>query len=671
MSEKAEFFATTPPPHSEAAFLRPQITGVGIGRKIEWVSEPSLPSGKKSLSEMMKKTLEIVEDGLESIGSRTQEEAEMHQTRLEEVKNHAISQIREGKAGRWFQNYRIKKIEKRFNQIILKISEKKEILAGKKAILEKGKASKIVINIMERLKAISATIPHEDSEELSREGTALAETIADNDTPITYDFQKKISEFENKVVDLERSLLIGPCGTTRARLKALSATVPIEMKARFEALQSRGLALTPPSHEELKNPETMAGFQRDLAKFMTDVEKLEQEVIHSLQADLNVSPDVAKQIFEAGKTNWKSLITRDVDGKIKQNHNIPHLKIYEAPGFGLVADFGMEDVGSGTYKRAKAVQRIGGQVYVRLTARTKEAKPAFETDIHTEADARVVLDGIPNIAGMTKIEYLNTKGELKTRYIMTKYEGDLWDLVLTSGTKQSCEKALQCCKGVFSAVSAIHKAGRVHGDLKLANILFHGDEGFVSDFGFLSEKGKEWTCTGTLIYMSPETFFNPSSATYTTQMDMFSLGILLLAIVDRNRYVLWHQEMLQLKASFKERENLLDTMSLEIEQKKEKLTANRESLSSDQFAEEQAALQAKIAAYQLQEAAFYADYEKEYKKLHSLLQQDLLAAMPPPQGIPPQRADSLPGLIHDLINYDPLGRPDCTVAEERFTQLFW
>jgi len=161
MSEKAEFFATTPLPHSEAAFLSPRITGEGIGRKIEWISEPSLPSGKKSFSEMMKKTLEIVEKGLESIGSLSQEEAEMHQQLLKEVKNHAISQIREGKAGRWFHNSRIKNIEKKFDQIILKITEKKEAIAEKKALLEKGKVSKIVINIMDRLCAISGSITRE------------------------------------------------------------------------------------------------------------------------------------------------------------------------------------------------------------------------------------------------------------------------------------------------------------------------------------------------------------------------------------------------------------------------------------------------------------------------------------------------------------------------------
>jgi serine/threonine protein kinase len=156
----------------------------------------------------------------------------------------------------------------------------------------------------------------------------------------------------------------------------------------------------------------------------------------------------------------------------------------------------------------------------------------------------------------------------------------------------------------------MHARHYIHGDLKLENVLVLGDHGFVNDFGFLTEVTKKLPCDGIPLYMAPETIFGPKPRMADPKQDMFSLGLILLAIVKPEFYNEWQA-----------RAEVL-----------------RENVEKGQLAADA--------------------YEKEYKDAHTALQ--IFVG---------RNADPFMPLIHELISYDPKGRPSCEEAEERFTQL--
>jgi serine/threonine protein kinase len=315
----------------------------------------------------------------------------------------------------------------------------------------------------------------------------------------------------------------------------------------------------------------------------------------------------------------------------------------------LIADYGIKEIGKGSFKRAKTILQIGGETRVRLTSAKKARERELQTliekegalgekadaaklqkfhdelaklqstfllDIGGEDKAREVLKDVPNIAGMTKIQYWSREkpgkpSQLKTRYIMTKYEGDLWSLAITSTEQADHEKALRCCMGVFDCLQKMHEKGFVHGDLKLFNVLFKGDTGFVSDFGFCREEGCPFPHVGNPVYMAPEGVFG-SNKLYNKSMDMFSFGIMLLAIVDPSRYLQWEEAMKELK----------------------KIKTGDGAKPQDQ-------------------------YKQTYLDSHATLMADLA-----------KRQDPIcKELIVPLLNLDPEKRPKINAAKETFTRL--
>ena len=196
---------------------------------------------------------------------------------------------------------------------------------------------------------------------------------------------------------------------------------------------------------------------------------------------------------------------------------------------------------------------------------------------------------------------------------MTKYEGDLWSLAIKSTEQADHEKALRCCIGVCDCLQQMHEKGFVHGDLKLLNVLFKGNTGFVSDFGFCSEVEKPILHTGTVLYQAPEKVFNLSRK-LDKSMDMFSFGIMLLGIVDRNRYLQWRKDIEELK----------------------RITTSRGSVPENR-------------------EAMY----KKYCDLHSKLMADLAKSSDP----------ICTDLIFPLLNFDPTKRPTIGEAKATFTRL--
>jgi serine/threonine-protein kinase len=116
--------------------------------------------------------------------------------------------------------------------------------------------------------------------------------------------------------------------------------------------------------------------------------------------------------------------------------------------------------------------------------------------------------------------------------VMELIEGRDLAAVLRGGPLPVPE-ALRVAERVAGALSAAHAAGIVHRDVKPANVLLHGDDVTVVDFGIaaatqaagaaLTEPG---TVVGTADYMAPE---QAEGAEVTPASDVYALGCLLTA----------------------------------------------------------------------------------------------------------------------------------------------
>jgi tRNA A-37 threonylcarbamoyl transferase component Bud32 len=118
--------------------------------------------------------------------------------------------------------------------------------------------------------------------------------------------------------------------------------------------------------------------------------------------------------------------------------------------------------------------------------------------------------------------------------------GALTDLLVTTTgeTRMSEQQIATVCKSVLKALAYLHSNGVIHRDIKSDSILLSTD-GFVklSDFGFcaqvMNEKKaqtiKRKSLVGTPYWMSPEVI---SRTPYSTEVDIWSLGIMVMEMVD-------------------------------------------------------------------------------------------------------------------------------------------
>lgn len=122
-------------------------------------------------------------------------------------------------------------------------------------------------------------------------------------------------------------------------------------------------------------------------------------------------------------------------------------------------------------------------------------------------------------------------------YVMPLVEGgSLADRIAARG-RLPVDEAVRLADQVASALGHAHGTGVVHRDVKPANILLHGDQAIVADFGIaraLEAAGDETlTATGavvgTPVYMSPEQAFE--QATVDGRSDLYALGCVLFEML--------------------------------------------------------------------------------------------------------------------------------------------
>ncbi|XP_012530738.1 serine/threonine-protein kinase Chk2 [Monomorium pharaonis] len=115
--------------------------------------------------------------------------------------------------------------------------------------------------------------------------------------------------------------------------------------------------------------------------------------------------------------------------------------------------------------------------------------------------------------------------------------GELFDKIKSTGKLSE-----PCAKMIFYqivlAVHYLHKEGITHRDLKLENILLKDNSDYplvkVSDFGlskFVDTQTMMKTFCGTPMYVAPEILSTHGRSSYTKQVDVWSLGVILYICV--------------------------------------------------------------------------------------------------------------------------------------------
>ncbi|XP_062292807.1 serine/threonine-protein kinase PAK 6-like isoform X2 [Scomber scombrus] len=105
---------------------------------------------------------------------------------------------------------------------------------------------------------------------------------------------------------------------------------------------------------------------------------------------------------------------------------------------------------------------------------------------------------------------------------------------IVSETRLNEEQIATVCEGVLQALSYLHSQGVIHRDVKSDSILLTLDGRIkLSDFGFCAQISKEVpkrkSLVGTPYWMAPEVI---SKTAYGTEVDVWSLGIMVVEMVD-------------------------------------------------------------------------------------------------------------------------------------------
>ncbi|CAK6983352.1 serine/threonine-protein kinase PAK 6-like [Scomber scombrus] len=105
---------------------------------------------------------------------------------------------------------------------------------------------------------------------------------------------------------------------------------------------------------------------------------------------------------------------------------------------------------------------------------------------------------------------------------------------IVSETRLNEEQIATVCEGVLQALSYLHSQGVIHRDVKSDSILLTLDGRIkLSDFGFCAQISKDVpkrkSLVGTPYWMAPEVI---SKTAYGTEVDVWSLGIMVVEMVD-------------------------------------------------------------------------------------------------------------------------------------------
>jgi hypothetical protein len=189
-----------------------------------------------------------------------------------------------------------------------------------------------------------------------------------------------------------------------------------------------------------------------------------------------------------------------------------------------------EVIGEGTYGNVSLVEMdgVGGADYVLKTSKSRTLKDDTLTEIS-------ILTSLKH-RNVIFIEYIKATLEndvIATGIFMKRYMSDLGTYIRA---KRITVRPIMRC--ILSGVAYIHSQNVIHRDLKPGNILINNPNDVrIADFGMakyvpsITDVTKYTICTE--MYRAPELMVRDKGATYSTAIDMWSVGCIFYELLTR------------------------------------------------------------------------------------------------------------------------------------------
>jgi len=255
-----------------------------------------------------------------------------------------------------------------------------------------------------------------------------------------------------------------------------------------------------------------------------DIENLNSKLIDSEADDFLTKPFGAQELV----ARIDMLSAKMTRSKLRQAASKPQFSGNRVPHIGdNIGDYMILDsLGWGRNSVIYKAIKHGGSDAVAIKLLTKYSME-FKEVVKRFEEERKVLERLshPNI-----IKFIEAGSWDGCPFIVMEYiRGVNLEERLVADGLPSEQLALAAARQVASSISAMHKQGVIHRDIKLKNILFEPDNSCfkLSDFGIakMMENAKDITCdgfiVGTPIYMAPEIFRGEAA---TVESDIYSYG---------------------------------------------------------------------------------------------------------------------------------------------------
>ena len=234
--------------------------------------------------------------------------------------------------------------------------------------------------------------------------------------------------------------------------------------------------------------------------------------------------------------------------------------------FGTVYKIRREDFGAVYYAAMKVIripqntdERIKLQSEGLNNADISEYYKQIVADFGKEIQLLSSLDGVTNIVDYKDHVIEPNEDFGYTIYIKMQLLTPVSKLLVGSGEDAkflSVDEIIKLGKDMCSALEVCERKRIIHRDIKIDNIFISDDGDYkLGDFGIarqLEVTQGEMSKKGTLLYMAPEVF---KGEKYDRTADIYSLGIVLYRLLNKNRAPFFPEYPLPIKYSDKEHAN--------------------------------------------------------------------------------------------------------------------